>query len=81
MREMLNSKTVQVVKTVHVGGTVYHEASWQALDSDGYSVAGPCSSERKLRKHMAWLNREIEAEEYLVYRQTLKVTTPDDTGK
>jgi len=61
---MLTQRTCVVTKTALVGGTVYHEASWWALTNDGCAVAGPCSSERKLRREMAELNRLIRAGAY-----------------
>ena len=61
---MLTQRNCVVTKTALVGGTTYHEASWWALTDMSCAVAGPRSSERKLSREMAELNRLIRAGAY-----------------
>ena len=46
------------------GGTTYVHPSWWGIGPEGYPLAGPCSSERKLRAQVASLRRDIASGEY-----------------
>ena len=56
---------VLLVYTNRFGGTTYVSPAWWGVAPQGYALAGPCSSERALRKEIAALRRLIASGEYV----------------
>ena len=60
----LSEVLVTFTRRPRAGGTTYRAAAWWGIGPEGYPLAGPCSSERKLRAEVAALRRYIASREY-----------------